>query len=226
MALKVISTKGCPYGDRLRLFMDKIEKKYEFGDKINDENAISGTLSMDGNLSNDIIEVLTFFNVIQSIPDAKRDRHLKLADKFESTVIRYFNDAMMDPVNRGNGYHMMMEYLCEFENELTRCGMYFGGSEPGFLDFQIYPWMARIGVWTPEFMKTEHCRLQSWRRRMKANDFVTTDKMKSSRSDMLKFAKNLRAESIEARKHKLKRFDSVDSGCSITYSMSDSTMSD
>ena len=63
---------------------------------------------------------------------------------------------MMDPVNRGNGYHMMMEYLCEFENELTRCGMYFGGSEPGFLDFQIYPWLSRIGVWTPEFMKTEH----------------------------------------------------------------------
>ena len=63
---------------------------------------------------------------------------------------------MMDPVNRGNGYHMMMEYLCEFENELTRCGMYFGGAEPGFLDFQIYPWLSRIGVWTPEFMKTEH----------------------------------------------------------------------
>ena len=63
---------------------------------------------------------------------------------------------MADPVNRGNGYHMMMEYLCEFENELTRCGMYFGGAEPGFLDFQIYPWLARIGVWTPEFMKTEH----------------------------------------------------------------------
>ena len=68
---------------------------------------------------------------------------------------------MVDPVNRGNGYHMMMEYLCEFENELTRCGMYFGGAEPGFLDFQIYPWLARIGVWTPEFMKTEHVSLFS-----------------------------------------------------------------
>merc|ERR1719427_969716 len=104
--------------------MDKMEQKYEFSDK---NDALSGTLSMDGNLSNDIIEVLTFFNVIQSIPDNVRERHLKLADKFDSTVIRYFNEAMMDPVNRGNGYHMMMEYLCEFENELSRCGMYFGG---------------------------------------------------------------------------------------------------
>jgi hypothetical protein len=223
MALQVISKKGCPYGDRLRIFMDKMEQKYEFSDK---NDALSGTLSMDGNLSNDIIEVLTFFNVIQSIPDNVRERHLKLADKFDSTVIRYFNEAMMDPVNRGNGYHMMMEYLCEFENELSRCGMYFGGSEPGFLDFQIYPWMARIGIWTPEFMKVEHCRLQSWRRRMKTNELVTSDKMKSSRSDMLKFAKNLRAESIEARSHKLKRFDSVDSGCSMTCSLSDSTMSE
>ena len=61
---------------------------------------------------------------------------------------------------------------------------------------------------------------------MKTNELITSDKMKSSRSDMLKFAKNLRAESIEARSHKLKRFDSVDSGCSITYSMSDNAMSD
>lgn len=226
MTLTVISTKGCPYGDRLRLFLDKIEQKYELGDKVSAENSISGTLSIDGNLSNDIIEVLTFFNVIQSIPEVKQERHLKLADKFETTIIRYFNEAMMDPVNRGNGYHMMMEYLCEFENELTRCGMYFGGAEPGFLDFQIFPWLSRIGIWTPEFMKTEHCRLQSWRRRMKTNELVTSDKMKSSRSDMLKFAKTLRAESIEARSLKLKRFDSVDSGCSITCSISDNTMSD
>ena len=89
MALTVISTKGCPYGDRLRLFLDKIQQKYELGDKMSAENTISGTLSIDGNLSNDIIEVLTFFNVIQTIPDGKRERHLKLADKFETTIIRY-----------------------------------------------------------------------------------------------------------------------------------------
>ena len=97
MALTVISTKGCPYGDRLRLFLDKIQQKYELGDKMSAENAISGTLSIDGNLSNDIIEVLTFFNVIQTIPDGKRERHLKLADKFESTIIRYEHDLSLVP---------------------------------------------------------------------------------------------------------------------------------
>ena len=97
MALTVISTKGCPYGDRLRLFLDKIQQKYELADKNTSENAISGSLSIDGNLSNDIIEVLTFFNVIQTIPDAKRERHLKLADKFESTIIRYAQFLKNDP---------------------------------------------------------------------------------------------------------------------------------
>jgi hypothetical protein len=81
-----------------------------------------------------------------------------------------------------------------FENELIRCGPYFGGQDVGFLDLVIYPWIARIGVWSPEFLKGELMRIQSWRRRMKTHSLISSDPLKSSRSDLLKFAKKLRAE--------------------------------
>lgn len=99
-----------------------------------------------------------------------------------------------------------MVYLAVFENELIRCGRYFGGAEVGFLDVVIYPWIARIGVWTPEFLKGELIRMQSWRRRMKDHPLVTSDPLKASRSELLKYAKKLRGD--DEQKYKLQRLNS------------------
>jgi glutathione S-transferase len=71
--------------------------------------------------------------------------------------------------------------LAIFENELIRCGRYFGGKSPGFLDFFLFPYIQRIGVWTPEFLKGELVRIQAWRRRMKEEELVMTDAHKTTR---------------------------------------------
>lgn len=136
-----------------------------------------------------------------------------MAQNFDRTIIHFFNQASKDSINRTGPYHMLMEHMFGFENELTRCGLYFGGSAPGFLDFWIFPWINRIGIWTPEFLKNEMGRLQGWRKRMKQHDLVLNDEQKPTRSDMLKYAKMLRNESAES--NLFKRLNSVGSNMSL-----------
>jgi hypothetical protein len=176
----------------------------------------SGTAEINGEFTIDCLEVLEKLDLSKVFGDneTKKERHQRLAVRFDQTVLTHFNVAMQQPIDRSGGYHMLMEYLCAFENELTRCGMFFGGSQPGFLDFWIYPWIVRIGVWTPEFMKNEMCRLQGWRRRMKELALTTTmDVQKASRSDLLKYAKVLRNECSES--NVLRRLNSVGSTSSM-----------
>jgi len=203
--MKVTSTKGCPYGQRARMFLMKMKCNFETDTNV--DECLSGTISDGDKHTIDCLEVIEAINdtSIYNQDEARKERQLKLALSFDQTILPHFYEATRDPIVRAGGYHMLMEFLFSFENELVRCGSFFGGSEPGFLDLWIYPWMARVGIWTPDFMKGEMCRLQSWRKRMKALDLVTNDVQKSSRSDMLRYARQLRQLSAGGNGHGLPR---------------------
>jgi len=231
--MKIISSKGCPYGDRLRLMLNAGEKEYDISSDTNEY--ISGTfVEPSGSASADIFEIIDFLglgtaesvgctpevngtelqiNYLFPQDEIKRNRHVKMAQNFDRGIIQYFNEASKDSINRTGPYHMFMEHMFGFENELTRCGIYFGGSNPGFLDFWIFPWINRVGIWTPEFLKNEMCRLQGWRKRMKQHELVLKDQQKPTRSDMLKYAKMLRNEGAES--NLFKRLNSVGSNMSL-----------
>jgi hypothetical protein len=207
VAIKTYAETGCPYGDRLRLALSMMDLKFE---NVSNE-ILSGTVNFDGSQISGIINIgltLEANGVTGFFPtnENKRERQIKLAKLFEIKLTRLFNDAFDSSIYRGQGYYMFMESLSVFENELIRCGKYFGGSEVGFLDIVLYPWIARIGIWTPEFLKGELVRLQAWRRRMKDHQLVTSDPMKATRSQLLKYVKKLRGD--DDTKYKLQRLNS------------------
>ena len=153
--MKVTSTKGCPYGQRARMFLMKMKCNFETDTNV--DECLSGTISDGDKHTTDCLEVIQAINdtSIYNQDEARKERQLKLALSFDQTILPHFYEATRDPIVRAGGYHMLMEFLFSFENELVRCGSFFGGSEPGFLDLWIYPWMARVGIWTPDFMKGE-----------------------------------------------------------------------
>jgi len=197
---------GCPYGDRLRLALSMMNLKTD--NIVND--MLSGTAQLNGSQISGIINIgiMLEANGQRFFPaeENKRERQIKLAKLFEMKMTRMFDGALESNIHRGESFYMFMESLSVFENELIRCGRYFGGSEIGFLDIVLYPWIARIGIWTPEFLKGELSRIQSWRRRMKESYIVQSDSMKGTRSDLLKYAKKLRGD--DDHKYKLQRLNS------------------
>jgi glutathione S-transferase len=149
VAIKTYAETGCPYGDRVRLALAMMDIKFE----TTSNNALSGTLSFDGSQISGIINIgLTLeANGLEGFfpqNPTKRERQIKLAQLFELKLARLFDDALESGIYRGQGYYMFMESLSVFENELIRCGKFFGGSEIGFLDIVLFPWIARIGIWT------------------------------------------------------------------------------
>jgi len=188
------SETGCPYGDRMRLSLRMTDVSF---DHVTND-VLSGTVEIDGTQLDNVIQLGAFLeeNGKRFFPShpATRERQLKLAQVFEMKLTKMFNQALESNIHREEPYYMFMESLSIFENELIRSGRFFGGSEPGFLDIFIYPWIARVGIWTPEFLKGELGRIQSWRRRMKESDLISQDRVKGSRSDWLRFAKKLRSE--------------------------------
>lgn len=209
VAIKTYAETGCPYGDRVRLAMAMMDLKFETFSN----DSLSGTLNFDGSQISGIINIgltLEENGLAGFFPDnpTKRERQIKLAKLFELKLTRLFNNAFDSSIYRGHGYYMFMESLSVFENELIRCGKYFGGSEIGFLDIVLYPWIARIGIWTPEFLKGELMRVQAWRRRMKDHHLITSDPMKATRGQLLKYVKKLRGD--DDTKSKLQRLNSCE----------------
>ena len=155
--MKVTSTKGCPYGQRARMILTRMKLPFETDTNV--DECLSGTIyDMGSQLeTTDCLEMIhaTNDNTIFNSDETRHEKQLKLAQSFDQMILPHFYEATRDPVQRAGGYHMLMEFLFSFENELVRCGQYFGGGEPGFLDLWIYPWIARVGIWTPDFMKNE-----------------------------------------------------------------------
>ena len=123
----------------------------------NVDECLSGTISNGELETTDCLELLQAVdsNSLFIEDETRRERQQKLALQFDQVILPHFYEATRDPIQRAGGYHMMVELLFSFENELVRCGQFFGGSEPAFLDLWIYPWIARVGIWTPDFMKNE-----------------------------------------------------------------------
>lgn len=202
------SHTGCPYGDRLRLALSLVD--IDESDICQDNEFLSGSMMVNGDQVSGIINVgivleeagKRFFPAEPS----KRERQVKLAKLFELKLTRMFDRALESNIHRGESFYMFMESLSVFENELIRCGRFFGGAEIGFLDIVLYPWISRIGIWTPEFLKGELTRLQSWRRRMKDHLLIQSDSKRGTRSDLLRYAKKLRGD--DDHKYKLQRLNS------------------
>jgi len=131
--------------------------KCNFETDTNVDECLSGTISDGDKQTTDCLEVIQAINdtSIYNQDETRKERQLKLALSFDQTILPHFYEATRDPIVRAGGYHMLMEFLFSFENELVRCGSFFAGSEPGFLDLWIYPWIGRVGIWTPDFTKGE-----------------------------------------------------------------------
>jgi len=197
--ITLYSTPGCVYAQQMRLCLASLGAPASL---VADE-ALSGTVNVDGKNFQSILELgITLENIgIQFFPEEerKRERQLNIALGFNQRMIQIFGVMMEDNVHRNEAFHIFMESLAIFENELIRCGRYFGGRAPGFLDFFLFPYIQRIGVWTPEFLKGELVRIQAWRRRMKEEELVMSDVHKTTRSGLLKYAKQLRQMPAEVR---------------------------
>ena len=111
--MKIISSKGCPYGDRLRLMLNAGEKEYDISSDTNEY--ISGTfVEPSGSASADIFEIIDFLglgtaesvgctpevngtelqiNYLFPQDEIKRNRHVKMAQNFDRGIIQYFNEA-------------------------------------------------------------------------------------------------------------------------------------
>ncbi|CAG5107869.1 Oidioi.mRNA.OKI2018_I69.chr1.g3528.t1.cds [Oikopleura dioica] len=197
--ITLYSTPGCIYAQQMRLSLTNLGAQASL---VTDE-ALSGTVQVEGRSFQNIIELGAALEQlgIKFFPEEerKRERQLKLALGFNQRMVQVFGVMMEDNVHRNDAFHLFMESLAIFENELIRCGRYFGGKAPGFLDIFLFPYIQRIGVWTPEFLKGELLRIQAWRRRMKEEELVMTDAHKTTRSGLLKYAKQLRQTPAEER---------------------------
>jgi len=97
-----------------------------------------------------------------------RQRHEQVLEKFFSKIKPLFNKTVVHN-NPREGHDLFLESLSSIENRLNENRgplNLFGGSEPNFLDFGIFPYMDKVGKWIPELEKTEFPRLRFWRETM------------------------------------------------------------
>ncbi|KRT84505.1 Glutathione S-transferase, partial [Oryctes borbonicus] len=76
-----------------------------------------------------------------------RTRDIELIKKFDKVIQQYYatvrntQNKSLEKYTEG-----ILSLLEEYENELASRGDFFGGTEPGMVDYMIWPWAERAAV--------------------------------------------------------------------------------
>ncbi|OWF53844.1 glutathione S-transferase omega-1-like isoform X1 [Mizuhopecten yessoensis] len=186
--LRLYSMKFCPYAQRTRLVLEYKNIPYEtvninlkskpdwFRDRY--INALVPVLEKDGTVIYESSVCNEYLDEVYPEPQLiPTNPVLKAKDKMLSEQFGKVTSLFYDiPKSKGdNSYNKnvrMFHYQMQFyDRELSKRGLYFGGSAPCNVDFMIWPWFERLGVMTvvsPESAITadKYPNLAPWQERM------------------------------------------------------------
>nr|CAB3251240.1 glutathione S-transferase omega-1 [Phallusia mammillata] len=143
----------------------------------------------------DAIEFLNSVNGRTIVPEKSEDRtkQFKLLEHFVLHIVPFFERAVILTSPR-EGFDLLLESMSFLENHLTTSsGRFFGGEQPNFVDYGIYPYLDKIGKWTPVLKPHQCIKVQAWLRSMRElpliADVFTNEK---SKEHMQYYADNLK----------------------------------
>ncbi|XP_078489589.1 glutathione S-transferase omega-1 [Ciona intestinalis] len=103
---------------------------------------------------------------------AKKTKQDRILDHFFEHILPYFEKSVVLDSPR-EGLDLFIEASSFLENELvTAGGPYFGGREPSFADYGLFPYFDKVGKWFQDFDDYECPRIKSWIRVMRQHPLV------------------------------------------------------
>nr|CAB3251241.1 glutathione S-transferase omega-1 [Phallusia mammillata] len=94
----------------------------------------------------DAIEFLNSVNGRTIVPEKSEDRtkQFKLLEHFVLHIVPFFERAVILTSPR-EGFDLLLESMSFLENHLTTSsGRFFGGEQPNFVDYGIYPYLDKV----------------------------------------------------------------------------------
>jgi len=199
--LRLYSMRFCPYAQRVHLVLDAKKIPYDVvyvnlsakPEWLFDKHPLGKVPAIELEDGTVLYESLILCEYLDSIsptrtlsnPDSLRRAQDKLLiDQFSQFIVAFYNIYKdIDALNSDD----ILKSLDEFEAELTkRESPFFGGSQPGMVDFMIWPWCERadmlIIVAGDRFVLPEKRfpKLLQWKRLMKEDEAVKSSFLDAS----------------------------------------------
>ncbi|GJQ70877.1 GstO2 [Trypoxylus dichotomus] len=161
--LRVYSMNLCPYAERARIILLAKKLRHEIVNidlkqkplwylKLNPQAKVPA-LDIGSEILVESLDICDYLDeaypeppLYPQDPQAKA-RDKELIKKFDNVIGEYYA-AVRSIQNKSLAEYAeaLLSLLEEYENELSTRGTFFGGKEPGMVDYMIWPWAERAGV--------------------------------------------------------------------------------
>lgn len=112
------------------------------------------------------LEALNFLRTETTLQENDGEKLEKIMQYFSQNIEPLFYRTVLTG-NPREGLDLFFEAISYLENTLDESpGSFFGGKEPGAIDYGLYPWIEKIGPWFPRTERHECVKLQTWVRKM------------------------------------------------------------
>ncbi|GJQ87399.1 GstO1 [Trypoxylus dichotomus] len=184
--LRLFTNKFCPYSQRVHLVLDakklqydvvyvnlsnKPDWLYQFSPlgKIPALELENGEVLYESLIIADYLDEKYHQHPLHPKDPLRKAKDKILIEQFSKVVNTMYKILLTSSKNNDENKDIIMEGLETFENELSnRQGPFFGGNQPGMLDYMIWPWCERadlLKLFGSQFAlnKDKYKRLVEWK---------------------------------------------------------------